>query len=267
MANSLSTRNWGVYCTKSLIRLLVGPSIVCTVGDGGVWLCLDRDGFDSPQNRSLLNIRPKCVVNTDPSKRYASYKTVPSRNVHFYPNLAPPKVVKKVKDLHYRFLENAAKRYKNLVSPPALKAGDEVFQYLESETGIEVPRPLAQYSATDFFDSGVNDLLSEVPTGNASPDRAAHLTLKFKRDPKVRAYVEKRAKGRCEYCGQQGFLKPDNSRYIETHHIISLANEGEDKIHNVIALCPDHHRQAHFGRDAVNLEKQFVDIVTRKKGS
>ncbi|WP_367279508.1 HNH endonuclease [Paraburkholderia sp.] len=68
-----------------------------------------------------------------------------------------------------------------------------------------------------------------------------------------------RANGKCEYCGQEGFLLPNGKRYIEAHHIISLANQGPDTMDNVIGLCANHHREAHFGKNSKKVEKLLAE--------
>jgi len=80
-------------------------------------------------------------------------------------------------------------------------------------------------------------------------------------DPRVRKAVELRARGKCEQCGKPGFRKSDGTPYVETHHIIALANEGADRVSNVIALCADHHREAHYGANKDNLEKELITKV------
>jgi 5-methylcytosine-specific restriction endonuclease McrA len=74
----------------------------------------------------------------------------------------------------------------------------------------------------------------------------------------VRDAVLARAKGYCEFCGAQGFLKPDGTRYLETHHIIALASDGADRVTNVIGLCPNNHREAHFGERWQVLEEPMI---------
>lgn len=74
----------------------------------------------------------------------------------------------------------------------------------------------------------------------------------------MRDAVLRRANGQCEFCGQLGFLKPDGIRYLESHHVIALANDGEDRVTNVIALCPNDHREAHFGERRDEIEAQMV---------
>jgi predicted HNH restriction endonuclease len=59
--------------------------------------------------------------------------------------------------------------------------------------------------------------------GSDAPDRARAIAWTYKRDPKVRAAVLRRACGKCEFCGAMGFLKDDRARYLECHHIIALA--------------------------------------------
>jgi len=41
--------------------------------------------------------------------------------------------------------------------------------------------------------------------------------------------------------------KKDQSPYLEVHHMIQLADGGEDTTENAVALCPNCHRQLHFG--------------------
>jgi predicted HNH restriction endonuclease len=67
-----------------------------------------------------------------------------------------------------------------------------------------------------------------------------------------------RAKGKCEYCGVLGFLKPDGTRYLESHHIIALAKEGADRLTNVVALCPNDHREAHYGERCGEIEAEMI---------
>ena len=53
-------------------------------------------------------------------------------------------------------------------------------------------------------------------------------------------------------------MKPDGTRYLESHHVIALANDGEDRLTNVIALCPNDHREAHFGERRDYIESRMI---------
>ncbi|HHE3726254.1 TPA: HNH endonuclease, partial [Escherichia coli] len=53
------------------------------------------------------------------------------------------------------------------------------------------------------------------------------------------------------------FLKEDGTPFLEVHHIEWLSKGGEDSVENAIALCPNCHRQAHYGAlELVAVNKQ-----------
>jgi 5-methylcytosine-specific restriction endonuclease McrA len=103
----------------------------------------------------------------------------------------------------------------------------------------------------------INDLGTDTPSSSIVSG------LQYARDPEVRAAVIRRAVGKCEFCRKLGFLRIDGSRYLECHHIIALANDGADRMTNVIALCPDDHRRAHFGAERNVLEQKMIRKVRR----
>ncbi|HGX3701291.1 TPA: HNH endonuclease [Escherichia coli] len=73
-------------------------------------------------------------------------------------------------------------------------------------------------------------------------------TRVYKRSPYVVAEVLLRANGKCQSCRCDApFLKEDGTPFLEVHHIEWLSKGGEDSVENAIALCPNCHRQAHYG--------------------
>ncbi|MFN4056404.1 MAG: HNH endonuclease [Alishewanella aestuarii] len=71
----------------------------------------------------------------------------------------------------------------------------------------------------------------------------------YERNPFVVAEVLARANGVCERCKADAPFrrKKDGSPYLEVHHNTRLADGGEDTIANAVALCPNCHRDLHFG--------------------
>jgi len=71
----------------------------------------------------------------------------------------------------------------------------------------------------------------------------------FLRNPDVVAAVLLRANGFCERCNREApFVRAkDGTPYLEVHHVVQLADGGEDTVDNAIALCPNCHRELHFG--------------------
>ncbi|AQH01530.1 hypothetical protein A9R05_22220 [Burkholderia sp. KK1] len=118
-------------------------------------------------------------------------------------------------------------------------------------------------SQSDEVSGNLDDLFS-ASDDIGIPDRALKVRSEFRRDAALRRTILKSANGRCEHCGRQGFLLQNGLRYLEVHHIIALANDGQDTEINLIALCPEHHREAHFGAHAEELEKRFLERVRRR---
>lgn len=84
----------------------------------------------------------------------------------------------------------------------------------------------------------------------------------FRRNSDVIAEVLVRAKGKCELChGDAPFIKAsDGSPYLEVHHWIPLAENGEDTVENAVALCPNCHKQTHFGKNKEYIKKRRMLI-------
>jgi len=105
-----------------------------------------------------------------------------------------------------------------------------------------------QYSLPDINDEQRKDVNTSV----------------YKRQRSVRDAALARADGVCEYCGKPGFLTVGGYLYLETHHIIPLYQGGSDTVDNVIALCPNDHKQAHFGADHVSIRAQLQKEISKR---
>lgn len=88
-----------------------------------------------------------------------------------------------------------------------------------------------------------------LANAQTKPQQIAVKTIAFIRNPDVVAEVLNRANGYCEKCKRKApFLRAkDGTPYLEVHHRIPLANGGDDTVENAEALCPNCHREAHFG--------------------
>ena len=85
----------------------------------------------------------------------------------------------------------------------------------------------------------------------AVPGGPAHYfttTKVFLRNFAVVESARLRAAGWCEHCRNPApFLTGAGLPYLEVHHVVPLSKEGPDSLDNVLALCPNCHRKAHFG--------------------
>jgi hypothetical protein len=96
----------------------------------------------------------------------------------------------------------------------------------------------------------------------ARPRASSSTTRVYERDPLVIAIARKRAGHRCEVpgCDHPQFMAGDGLPYCEVHHVIPLAEGGEDRIENVACLCPSHHREVHLGNQRSVLETQLKEL-------
>ena len=94
----------------------------------------------------------------------------------------------------------------------------------------------------------------------AEPQRTEVTSAPFMRDPAVRRRVLLRSKGKCELCGRPGFAMASGAVYLETHHVTPLASGGPDIDSNVVALCADDHRRAHFAVDREDIADRLRSL-------
>jgi len=99
------------------------------------------------------------------------------------------------------------------------------------------------------------------PLADSPTDRIAVSGFAYVRDAAVRAAVLRRANGRCEYCGEPGFLLTDGNLFLETHHIVPLSENGRDTVANVAAVCANHHREAHHGVSAGAIRERLLAVA------
>lgn len=67
------------------------------------------------------------------------------------------------------------------------------------------------------------------------------------RSPYISELVKRLANGICDLCEQDApFGNQAGEPFLETHHIIWLAQGGEDSLKNTVALCPNCHRKMHI---------------------
>lgn len=136
--------------------------------------------------------------------------------------------------------------------PPAKNVGSSTAKEIEALlTEIENrPRP-----PVAEFEAEVKALLSRgnvpKPTGNHMPSTSTTIATQFARDSRVKAWVLQEAKGVCDLCDSQSpFNGSDSLPYLEVHHVRQLADGGSDSVENAVALCPNCHRELHYGEHA-----------------
>lgn len=86
------------------------------------------------------------------------------------------------------------------------------------------------------------------------------------RSARVARYVLARSNGICESCNKKApFSRNDGSPYLEVHHTSRLADEGPDDILHVAGICPNCHREAHFGPEVTLFRDKLEKLIAEKE--
>ncbi|MBQ26976.1 MAG: HNH endonuclease [Nitrospiraceae bacterium] len=102
------------------------------------------------------------------------------------------------------------------------------------------------------------------PQGSKSPQKQSKETTSYDRDPEVVAWILKKSGGICESCENPApFVKPDGDFYLEVHHLRRLADGGSDTVTNAVAVCPNCHRELHYGSNRENALKHLYLVMER----
>jgi len=91
--------------------------------------------------------------------------------------------------------------------------------------------------------------LARLANASKKPKTIRTVSTAYVRNPDVVAEVLFRAEGECEGCRKPApfVSKATGDPYLEVHHITPLAQGGDDTVDNAWALCPNCHREKHFG--------------------
>lgn len=131
-------------------------------------------------------------------------------------------------------------------------------------------RPNGDYMIIIYYDNSSDEYdpnLSYEDLRRKATQRSAPGILRYQpetssyvRDRYVSEYVKRRANGICQLCGQPApFMNSKGEPFLETHHVIWLADGGDDSINNAVALCPNCHRKMH----SLNLDSD-IEILLKK---
>jgi len=106
------------------------------------------------------------------------------------------------------------------------------------------------------------ELLNELSNLKESDPEIVFLKGKtYKRDNKTIAQIKLLRNFECQICGQT-ITKKDGTKYIEAAHIKAKHQKGCETLHNIILLCPDHHKEFDLGNRIVNNHTKYLLDIT-----
>lgn len=127
------------------------------------------------------------------------------------------------------------------------------------------------HAIRDDIDSGtLINLADEIDVsgnstqyGSIAPQKLEKIISVYGRDVRVVAQALLFAEGKCELCEEPTFLKKNGKPFLEIHHVLPLADGGSDTITNTAALCPNCHKEIHFGAQSDILTDKLYDQLPR----
>lgn len=148
---------------------------------------------------------------------------------------------------------------------PAKNVGGKVLPVLEK---LIHKRDPSLSGSSLSFDAEVARLRKKKstikPNGNIKPNRSNRKSKVFDRDPQVVAWLLENSAGKCECCRKDApFIKLTGEFYLEVHHLKRLADGGTDTITNAIAICPNCHRELHYGLKKDDLLRSIYQAIPR----
>jgi predicted HNH restriction endonuclease len=132
--------------------------------------------------------------------------------------------------------------YVEIVSPQLIGATiSGIKEKIESDLSAEVKKSL---------NDSTKERKDRLDSASEYPETIQVISKGYRRNADVIAEVLFRANGVCESCNSKApfIRKKDDTPYLEVHHKKTLATGGKDTVKNSEALCPNCHRQKHFGK-------------------
>lgn len=231
------------------LRVLFGRAIVMTLEENYVWLALDEEVLGAAAKGLRSWYWDEALTRPREAKGvpYPRYRRPKSRNGLYDPRRDPDgSEWRRIEVAHQALLRRSLTEGR---APDHRTVSDP-----ELEAAIDEWRPYSAESA--FADAVKASLALDAAARQARLARASRkprvyvtTTVVFERNPDVVAEVLARANGICELCGQPAPFRrsSDGTPYLEVHHKKRLADGGDDTVENVIAVCPNCHREQHYG--------------------
>lgn len=124
----------------------------------------------------------------------------------------------------------------------------------------DLPSPLEDHASADALAALERKYL------NASPEVKVRVSKSIERGP-IGGLVKKATGFKCQVCealghNPIGFLKENGEPYVEAHHVMPVSTKqiGSLSASNVITVCPNHHRQLHFGGIEVRINSNTFEF-------
>lgn len=263
MASKINNDNWNVslHLNGREIRFNVGQVYCIYIYEDSIMVLALRDYLSDNLDKSLNIIfrgykNGKIVESKKLSEVPQCLTKVPGSVACIIPHDNLGKALNILRKPNRKFLEYAIANTKIL--PHIKKAHSPGFiKYLNKNGLSNIKQPGYYFNYESEEDNEIEsvrgltmqELERKAKQAEPSPKPKAHTTLTYPRNLYLSQFVKKQANGICHDCKKPAPFESKNTGepFLETHHVVPLAEGGMDVIENVIALCPNCHRKRHHG--------------------
>jgi len=106
----------------------------------------------------------------------------------------------------------------------------------------------------------MEELYEKGKQGSETTEPSTSGGRSYKRSTVVREFALRAANGVCQGCGGDApFVDRSGEPFLEVHHLHRRSDGGPDEPENVIAVCPNCHREVHHGREGDELNRLLIE--------
>lgn len=227
--------------------------------------------------QEMINGEEKLIIKSQLpwTKAVNNFKIAKKNNEQFYCIIAPAEDTKYllafgiIKNITYNKKQNNTKcELVNISYFKNKKIKKNILKLTSSNTNLS-ENFIKTYA--NCYTSSIEKYLIPDSSNNkiekkVIPSKTKSEIIRFNRNSKIKENVLKRAKDKCELCNSKApFIKNNGEPYFEIHHLIPLAEGGLDTESNTTCLCPNCHKELHYGEEAKKKTKLLLKRIKLKQ--
>lgn len=178
--------------------------------------------------------------------------------------LGAPKAITSPPLPHFSHYLN--KSIEALISNELVQSEDRLISVTQNLSNFDKSQSKVEhdFSPTEQPEGKFPKPLEPKPTGVNKPQSKETVVTQYSREATVKSWVLNEAQGICECCRKKApFKTAEGLPYLEVHHVLEISNGGSDTTSNSVAICPNCHRELHFGASREILKEKLYKTVSR----
>lgn len=97
-------------------------------------------------------------------------------------------------------------------------------------------------------------------TNSVSTRSVSNSNTSYTRSDLIRDFALRVADGECQACHDSAPFKNKSGKpFLEVHHLFRISDGGVDAPENVVAVCPNCHREIHYGQSGEEINTRLIE--------